>query len=143
MSELDHNDHQPVRLTNHEVPGQACELLLEALGKPSFGNAHHVYRVRNVVQEPIKTEDNVTVFPHTYSDTIAFQHGPIKEFGVNGLTGEVLLAIVEHRLECFQSSQYACAENQEALDHVRSAMNALKSRTLKRMQRGVEGTHQT
>lgn len=68
---------------------------------------------------------------------IYFQNGPIKEVGTNGLTHEVLLAIVIDRLQGFQRGQYACAENQTALDAVLAAQESLLNRT-----RGVEGTHE-
>lgn len=71
---------------------------------------------------------------------LPFQNGPIAEVGTNGLTHEALLAIVADRLECFQAGPYACAENAEALEHVRAAAAALARRTAGRLARGVEGT---
>ncbi len=56
------------------------------------------------------------------------------------LSGIVLGTLID-RLEGFQSGQYACAENQNALEALRMAQNALKYRTEKRLARGVEGTH--
>jgi hypothetical protein len=73
---------------------------------------------------------------------ISFQHGPIAEVGVNGITNEVLLAIVIDRLEGFQSSKYACLENESALECARTALLHLESRTKAREARGVEGTHE-
>lgn len=73
---------------------------------------------------------------------VPFQHGPIKEVGNNGLTLEVLLAIVIDQLEGHQSGKYACVENLMALDHAREALNCLEDRTKKREERGVEGTHE-
>ena len=70
---------------------------------------------------------------------IIFQNGPIKEQGINGVTQEILLAIVEHRLACFQSGPFASAYNAEALNHVGQALAALKRRTEDRLARGVEG----
>ena len=35
---------------------------------------------------------------------------PIKEFGINGITQEDLLRVVEHRLECFQEGDFREAE---------------------------------
>jgi hypothetical protein len=71
-----------------------------------------------------------------------FQNGPIGEVGINGITNEVLLAIVIDRLEGFQSSKYACVENANALGCLDRALAELESRTKKREARGVEGTHQ-
>lgn len=91
------------------------------------GNAHHVYVIKKK-----EGEQMLAVF---------FQNGPIKEAGVNGVMDENLIAIVIDRLEGFQSGRYACEENQQALNHLESALNALQDRTRKREARGVEGTH--
>ena len=68
--------------------------------------------------------------------------GPIKEAGVNGLTGEALLAILIDRLRSFQAGPYACQQNATALWHLREALDMLQVRTRARIARGVEGTHQ-
>ncbi|RXT29358.1 hypothetical protein B5P46_11800 [Rhizobium leguminosarum] len=75
------------------------------------------------------------------STVIYFQNGPINEVGVNGLTHEVLLAIVADRLRSFQAGPYSCKENACALTKIEEAQHWLQSRTLARMRRGVEGTH--
>lgn len=72
--------------------------------------------------------------------TIAFQEGPIREHGVNGLSGEVLLAILADRLRHFQAGAYTCEENAEALQHIEAAAAAMARRTAARQARGVEGT---
>ena len=74
------------------------------------------------------------------STPVLFQNGPIAD-GINGITQEVLLAIVIDRLASFQFGPYACQENHEALCHCYAALFALKARTKKRLARGVEGTH--
>lgn len=73
---------------------------------------------------------------------IDFQKGPINEHGANGLTQEALLAIIADRLRSFQAGKFACRENAFALTKIEEAQHWLHSRTLARMQRGVEGTHQ-
>lgn len=70
---------------------------------------------------------------------ILFQNGGIPDAGNNGLTHEVLLAIVIDRLESFQAGPYPAPENQVALNHCKFALEALKERTRKRVARGVEG----
>lgn len=77
-----------------------------------------------------------------FSTAIFFQHGPIKEVGTNGITHEVLLAILIDRLRGFQTSQYACRENAIALTKLEEARMWLNERTRNRVARGVEGTHQ-
>ena len=73
--------------------------------------------------------------------TISFQNGPIGEVGVNGVSNEALLAVVEDRLLGFQSGPYACRDNAVALTKIQEAMMWLQKRTHERMARGVEGTH--
>lgn len=56
-----------------------------------------------------------------------------------GLTNEALLAIVSDRLFNFQAGPYACAENGKALGHVNEALAALRKRTTRRHEAGLEG----
>ena len=70
---------------------------------------------------------------------IKFQHGPIAEAGVNGLTNEVLLSIVRDRLEGAQEGPFRCRENALAITKIEEAELWLAKRTLDRMTRGVEG----
>lgn len=71
---------------------------------------------------------------------IHFQDGPVKEKGINGVANEDLIVMVMHRLNQFQKSDYACAENQKAYEHLEAALKSLRKRTDKRIDRGVEGT---
>jgi hypothetical protein len=43
-------------------------------------------------------------------------------------------------LESFQNSEYRCDENTEAINAIYEAVDALRKRTNKRIDRGVEGT---
>lgn len=79
--------------------------------------------------------------PHGPDVNLNFQNGPIGEVGVNGITNEALLAIVLDRLSYYQSGQYKCRENALAITKIEEALLWLHSRTLERLQRGVEGTH--
>lgn len=117
----------------HHKANPANDLIeIVTLDEKGAGGAHHRY----LVFWPEARGRRIA------SKEIEFQDGPIKEHGVNGLTQEVLLAIVQHRLECFQAGEYACAENEKALAHVRAALEALKERTRNRQARDVEGTSQ-
>lgn len=118
-------------LTEHQVNPANDKLTIEVLDAPGAGGASHVYQVRGYFNQ---TADETAV-------TIRFQNGPINEAGVNGLTQEVLLAIVADRLRSFQAGQYACRENALALTKIEEAQHWLASRTKGRMARGVEGTH--
>lgn len=110
------------KLTNHNVEGTTA-LEIEVLDEPGAGGACHQYVVWNGGMEQY----------------ITFQNGPIAEHGVNGLTNEALLAIVEDRLTKFQNGPFACEENAVALAGVTSALAWLKHRTRERIERGVEG----
>lgn len=118
-------------IETHAVNGLNEALLLDVLDEPGQGGACHQYRVS-------WTPDGDA--PAATCD-IHFQNGPIKEHGVNGISVEVLLAIVRDRLECFQKGPFACETNQHALVQVIGAMSALQSRTRERLDRGVEGTN--
>jgi len=129
-------------ITDHKVNPANDKLTITVTDEPGAGGASHLYMI-----EGFNTGSNPSCpFTARYgkpSDhtTILFQNGPINEAGVNGLTQEVLLAIVADRLRSFQAGQFACRENAIALTKIEEAMQWLHNRTLKRMQRGVEGTH--
>ena len=126
----------PRELTSHKVNGLNEALTIEVLDEPGQGNACHVYKIHC----PRSVDDNGGQFPD--AQCVKFQNGPIKEFGVNGISGEALLAIVEDRLLGFQSGEFATRENACALTHIQEAMMWLQKRTMDRMRRGVEGTNQ-
>ena len=70
--------------------------------------------------------------------SIKFQDGdPHKE--VNGVTNEILLAIVIDRLQGMQDGPFACDENAYALTNLENALRELKVRTETRAKRGVLG----
>lgn len=74
--------------------------------------------------------------------TISWQRGPLNEAGRNGAFLLEVLGACQHQLAYYQDSKYACAENQEALDHIDGAIAALQSRRTKRQEEGKLGTHQ-
>lgn len=122
-------------LTSHKVNGLNEALRIEVLDEPGQGNACHVYGITS--DEPRNADT-----PPAVMCPIRFQDGPIGEVGVNGISNEALLAIVEDRLLGFQSGPYACRENAVALTKLQECMMWLQRRTRDRMARGVEGTHQ-
>ena len=123
-------------IVSHKVNGLNEALRIKVLDEPGQGNASHVYQI-HADESVVTLADGVTV-----STMIAFQNGPIAESGVNGISGEALLAVVEDRLKSFQTGPFACRENALALTHLQEAMHWLHHRTRERMQRGVEGTNQ-
>lgn len=128
-------------LTSHQVNGANETLKIKVVDEPGSGGACHRYDVTgfNIESNPSRKIDNCN--PYTRLPLI-FQNGPIKEAGVNGITHEVLLAVLIDRLTGYQSGQFGCDENAEALKHLEAAQAVLKSRTEKRLARGVEGTHE-
>jgi hypothetical protein len=69
-------------------------------------------------------------------------HGPRGEAGSKpGVFDDDLLAIVQDRLECFQSGPYACDENAVALGYIKAAREAQELRIARRMASGVLGTN--
>lgn len=103
------------------------------------GGANHVYAILGIDYTKNPSLSNQSV--ENGDTAIVFQNGTIPENGVNGLTHEVLLAIVADRLRSFQAGQYACKANACALTHIEEALHWLQQRTIERMRRGVEGTH--
>lgn len=120
-------------LTSHKVNGLNEALQIKVLDEPGQGGACHHY----LIEVTDAAVSNTAVFCD-----IEFQNGPIAEAGVNGISQEALLAVVEDRLKCFQAGPYATFDNADALRHVQAAMEFLHRRTKDRMARGVEGTHQ-
>lgn len=118
-------------INEHKVNPANDRLTLTVLDEPGAGGANHAYEITAP-----RTDKDVGV-----STLIEFQNGPINEVGVNGVTQEVLLAIVADRLRSFQAGQFACRENALALTKIEEAQHWLHHRTLARMLRGVEGTN--
>lgn len=123
-------------IETHKVNPANDTIKITVLDEPGAGGANHHYMV---------TLPDWTRAPDGSGAKgvwdIQFQNGPIAENGVNGITQEVLLAIVADRLQSFQAGPFACAENAVALEHVEAAQGVLQSRTKARMARGVEGTN--
>ncbi len=71
---------------------------------------------------------------------IVFQHGHPNEVGVNGCRIDDVLDIVVNRLLDFQGRDLACEENDEALEHLHLAREALLRRRRAREEQGVLNT---
>ena len=123
---------EPFRqLDDHKVNPANDKIVIEVIDEPGSGGANHQYQVRGYEAHDTNADGVL----------IQFQDGPINEVGVNGLTHEVLLAIVADRLRSFQKGPFSTRYNALALTHIEEAQNWLNRRTLERMRRGVEGTH--
>lgn len=112
-------------IKSHIVNPVNDKLQITVTDEPGAGGANHEYMV--------------TGFDAGGQHYVRFQNGGIAEHGVNGITQEVLLAIVADRLQCFQAGPFASDYNAKALEHVLAAQESLLSRTRDRMARGVEG----
>ena len=124
-------------VTDHKLNGLNDALNITVLDEPGQGGANHHYRIEG---HALDLNPSCGLNPVRPGDII-FQNGPIQEAGVNGLSGEALLAIVIDRLRSFQAGQYACRENACALTHLETSLMWLQKRTRDRMARGVEGTN--
>jgi hypothetical protein len=127
-------------IDDHKVNPANDTLTVTVMDEPGAGGANHLYEVTGFETgtNPSLPSDGVQPKSRT---TILFQNGPLAEAGVNGLTHEVLLAIVADRLRSFQKGPYSCKANACALTHIEEAQHWLQQRTIERMRRGVEGTH--
>jgi hypothetical protein len=133
-------------IETHKVKGDLPQnqLKIAIYDEPGAGGASHLYVITGFDTATNPSDPLVQRFgggvPTEAKKTILFQNGPIKDFGVNGITQEALLAIVIDRLEAFQAGPFPSAENADALAHCQLALEALQTRTRKRLARGVEGT---
>lgn len=128
-------------IEDHKVNECNEKLTIEVLDEPGAGGACHRYLISGI-ERLADNPSNAATQLRADEIEILFQNGPIPENGTNGITQEVLLAIVIDRLRCFQKGPYACPENEDALGHLIIARDHLHDRTRKRIERGVEGTHE-
>ena len=133
------------QLTDHIVEGDAAnhQLAIEGVDEPGQGGANHRYEITGFDTKTNSSHINASGFTSRFSrGLVLFQNGPIKEFGVNGVTHEALLAILIDRMRGFQSGPFVCRDNAIALMHLEEALMWLQRRTRERIKRGVEGTHE-
>ena len=83
--------------------------------------------------------------------TITWQDGPLGRVGTderaepNGAFVEDVIDACRQRIVHYQTARegrFECSENAEALTHLEAALAALDSRTKRRVNQGVEGTHE-
>ena len=85
----------------------------------------------------------ITVGQGKVAAVVDFQHGPLAEGVTNGVFVEDVLQIAACRLDGYQSTPFACSENEIALRAIKLACLHLKSRTKRREDAGIEGTNET
>lgn len=83
--------------------------------------------------------------------TITWQDGPLGRVGTdarmepNGAFVEDVIDACMQRIRHYQEAQdgrFACPENEQAITFLASALASLDSRTKRRVNAGVEGTHE-
>ena len=114
-------------IRTHQVNQLNQAIHLEAKDTPGPGGANNHYRILLVGEHQGRPGEC------SWSDLdIHFQNGAVKAAGINGISNEVLLAILIDRLEGFQQGDRPSHENQVALDHLHTARLWLYKRTLER-----------
>lgn len=78
-------------ITDHKLNGLNDALEITVLDEPGQGGACHEYE--------IAVSDGESALKPV-ACRIKFQNGPIKEAGVNGISGEALIAVIIDRLRC-------------------------------------------
>lgn len=114
-------------ITDHKLNGLNDAIDIHVMDEPGAGGANHFYSL-------------CPQGPEANGLDIHFQKGPIQEAGVNGISGEALIAVVIDRLRSFQAGEFSCNENMHALVHATECLMWLQKRTRDRLARGVEGT---
>lgn len=129
-------------INDHVVNPANDKITIIVNDEPGAGGANHRYEITGFDTKGNPSETAPDGYKNSYSKLVLlFQNGPIAESGINGITQEVLLAIVADRLRSFQAGSFACKENACALTKIEEAQHWLQQRTLARMHRGVEGTN--
>lgn len=77
--------------------------------------------------------------------TITWQNGPLgrgaERQAPNGAFVEDVIQAALQRIEYYQNSPFACEENKQAIFHLEQALTWLQTRTQRREDYGIEGTH--
>lgn len=129
-------------LTDHLSSPNDTTLAITVLDEPGKGGACHAYAISGLGEDANPFFAGKGDLRWQDEKLIVFQNGPIAEVGVNGITHEALLAILIDRMRAFQAGPYACEEDGYALTHLLDAQASMHRRTKRRMERGVEGTHE-
>ena len=113
------------QLNDHKLPGDtnADAFPVCTDDEKGPGGAHHRYMLSH--------GDGATI--------LSFQKGALAEVVPNGVTDTQLLAVLIHRLQCFQEGPFRSRENACALTHLQEAMMWQHQRTMNRMRTGIEG----
>lgn len=100
-----------------------------------------------LVSNHFKDADGVPAGGTTFGQgfAIGWQNGPLgrgsERLAPNGAFVEDVIIAARSRLLHYQNSRFSCPENQDAINHLTCALEALNSRTDRRDLAGTEGTH--
>jgi len=129
-------------LTQHQVNPLNAKLKIEVIDEPNNAGANCRYDVTGFDTDTNPSSINTQGYKTRFSRfNLVFQNGNPNDpaIGANGITHEVLLAVLIDRLNGFQSGPFAHEHNAAALTHLEAAMAELNQRTAERIERGVEG----
>jgi hypothetical protein len=125
------------KITLHHTNPLNEKLIVRSLGDANNAGAHTLFEILgfNTGTNPAWLD------PAFDSLVIPFQNGNPNDpaVGANGITHEVLLAILIHRLTEFQAGPFAHERNAKAIEHLTNALDELQTRSAERIERGVEG----
>ncbi|ORE91015.1 hypothetical protein [Aurantimonas sp. 22II-16-19i] len=96
------------KIDGHKIHPVSKMIDVATAGRKGASHAHAAYKV---------------TLPDGTEIILSFQTGQRGAGEANGLTNEILLAIVADRLRAFQGGPYACMENDHILMHVEEALN--------------------
>ena len=123
------------QLHDHKInPFNDQHVRVAAIDEPdeNAGGACHEYLI-SIQQAPETVADETT---------LKFQHGPVQEAGVNGITDQALIAIILDRWRAFQKSKWANRETAVSITKLEEALMWQHKRTIDRLARKVEGTNE-
>jgi hypothetical protein len=124
------------KLETHKVDPTNERIDIEVRDTLGAGGAHCHYNVSGFDTKRNPARIGVYGYKNSFSHLpIVFQSVPVAEVGVNGITHEVLIAIIIDRLEHFQKGQFANDYNRLALEHLDAAHAALRARALNKAQK--------
>jgi hypothetical protein len=116
-------------MTARLVHDSHSRLITSDATDPAAGGMAHHYLIEIPVAD---ARGNMAV-------EIEFQHGPIREVGVNGMQHADLYRVLIDRLTCAQAGPFACDENGRQLDLLQEALRIDEARTARRQAAGTEG----
>ena len=117
---------------------------IQQYGPPYVHSMDGTLPIIHFTGEEFWTEDPANPgadLPRGEHGTLTFQHGPLKEVGVNGTTIEAVMRAILERLRGFNNGPFRCRENSLAITHFEEGLHWLYARTRARQEQNVEGVN--